>query len=184
MSDAHSIDHHTAEHDLDPHGVGHHEHVILSWQLLTGILLALLCLTALTVFTAQADLEAAQAFRRKVRDAAAGHGRDPDGVKVMPGLSVYVGRTREEAQEKFDALHDMVDVADAVHGLGLLLGGAVVVEQIFTIPGLGQLAVVAVIDRDIPLIQGIVVMSTLAVVVANLVVDLVQMWLNPKLRAA
>lgn len=75
------------------------------------------------VFTAQADLEAAQAFRRQVRDAAAGHGRDPDGVKVMPGLSVYVGRTREEAQEKFDALHDMVDVADAVHGLGLLLGG-------------------------------------------------------------
>ena len=84
------------------------------------------------------------------------------------------------------ALKNAAGPAVTVLGLqvGLLLGGAVVVEQIFTIPGLGQLAVVAVIDRDIPLIQGIVVMSTLAVVVANLVVDLVQMWLNPKLRAA
>ena len=55
MPDAHAAHHHTAEHDIDPHGVGHHEHVILSWQLLTGVLVALLCLTALTVFTAQAE---------------------------------------------------------------------------------------------------------------------------------
>ena len=41
----------------------------------------------------------------------------------MPGISIYVGRTRAEAQEKFDALHTMVDVADAVAGLSLLLGG-------------------------------------------------------------
>ncbi|MFG0306487.1 MAG: cytochrome C oxidase subunit IV family protein [Phycisphaerales bacterium JB040] len=56
MSDAHAhADHHTPEHDLDPHGVGHHEHVILSWQLLAGVLVTLLFLTALTVFTAQAE---------------------------------------------------------------------------------------------------------------------------------
>lgn len=68
--------------------------------------------------------------------------------------------------------------------VALLLGGAVVVEQIFAIPGLGQLSVVAVVNRDIPLIQGIVVLSTITVVVANLVVDMLQMWLNPKLRTA
>lgn len=75
------------------------------------------------VFTAQADLAAAQDFYGRVKRAAAEHGRAPESVKVMPGLSVYVGRTRAEAQAKFDALHDMVDVADAIHGLGLLLGG-------------------------------------------------------------
>lgn len=67
--------------------------------------------------------------------------------------------------------------------VALLLGGAVVVEQIFAIPGLGQLSVVAVVQRDIPLIQGIVVLSTLTVVVANLLVDVIQIWLNPKLRS-
>ena len=51
------IEHHSAEHDLDPHGAQHgHEHVILSWQLLVGILMALFALTALTVFTAQAEV--------------------------------------------------------------------------------------------------------------------------------
>lgn len=75
--------------------------------------------------------------------------------------------------------------ATTVLGLqvALLLGGAVVVEQIFAIPGLGQLSVVAVVDRDIPLIQGIVVLTTITVVAANLVVDVVQIWLNPKLRS-
>ena len=41
----------------------------------------------------------------------------------MPGLSVFIGRTKAEAQAKFDALHGMVDVQDAVEGLGRLLGG-------------------------------------------------------------
>lgn len=75
------------------------------------------------VFTAQADLQAAQTFYRQVKEAAVGHGRAPGDVKVMPGLSVFVGQTREEAQAKFDALHSMVDVADAIRGLSLLLGG-------------------------------------------------------------
>jgi FMN-dependent oxidoreductase (nitrilotriacetate monooxygenase family) len=75
------------------------------------------------VFTAQADLEAAQEFRGQVRAAAARQGRTPNNVKVMPGLAVYVAPTLEEAQAKFDALHDMIDVADAIAGLGRLLGG-------------------------------------------------------------
>lgn len=75
------------------------------------------------VFTAQADLAAAQDFRSRVREAARQRGRSPDTIKVMPGISLYVGRTRAEAQAKFDALHSMVDIPDAVAGLGLLLGG-------------------------------------------------------------
>jgi alkanesulfonate monooxygenase SsuD/methylene tetrahydromethanopterin reductase-like flavin-dependent oxidoreductase (luciferase family) len=75
------------------------------------------------IFTAQADLAAAQEFYGRVKDAARRRGRDPDSVKVMPGLSLFVGRTRDEARAKFDALHGMVDVKDAVEGLGRLLGG-------------------------------------------------------------
>jgi N-acetyl-S-(2-succino)cysteine monooxygenase len=75
------------------------------------------------VFTAQADLEAARDFYTQIKDATRGRGRAPETVKVMPGISIYVAPTREEAQAKFDALHAMVDVADAVAGLGLLLGG-------------------------------------------------------------
>jgi FMN-dependent oxidoreductase (nitrilotriacetate monooxygenase family) len=75
------------------------------------------------IFTAQADLAAAQEFYGRVKDAARQRGRSPDSVKVMPGLSLFVGRTREEARAKFDALHHMVDVKDAVEGLGRLLGG-------------------------------------------------------------
>jgi FMN-dependent oxidoreductase (nitrilotriacetate monooxygenase family) len=75
------------------------------------------------VFTAQADLEAAQEFHGRIKQAAQARGRAPESVKVMPGISIYVASTREEAQEKFDALHSMVDIADAIAGLGLLLGG-------------------------------------------------------------
>ena len=75
------------------------------------------------VFTAQADVEAARAFYGEVKDAARKHGRAPERVRVMPGISVYVAPTREEAQARFDALHSMVDVPDAIAGLSLLLGG-------------------------------------------------------------
>ena len=75
------------------------------------------------IFTAQADLEMAIEFRAAVRHSAERQGRPPDSIKVMPGLSVFIGETREEAWAKFNALHDMVDVKDAVEGLGRLLGG-------------------------------------------------------------
>lgn len=75
------------------------------------------------IFTAQADLGAAQEFYGRVKAAAAARGRPPGSVKVMPGLSVFVGNTREEARAKFDALHEMVDVQEAVEGLSRLLGG-------------------------------------------------------------
>ncbi|MEQ3552681.1 ABC transporter permease [Pseudonocardia nematodicida] len=63
-----------------------------------------------------------------------------------------------------------------------LIGGAVFVEQIFAIPGLGQVAVQATGRGDIPLVLGLVIVVTVIVVVVNLVVDLLQGWLNPKVR--
>ncbi|RAX45246.1 ABC transporter permease [Arthrobacter sp. AQ5-06] len=71
----------------------------------------------------------------------------------------------------------------AVQFVGLL-GGAVIVEQIFAIPGLGQVAVTATSQGDIPLVMGLVVVTAIIVVVVNLLIDLLQGWLNPKVRLA
>jgi peptide/nickel transport system permease protein len=65
-----------------------------------------------------------------------------------------------------------------------LIGGAIFVEQIFAIPGLGQVAVGATGRGDIPLVLGLVIAVTVLVVIVNLVVDLLQGWLNPKVRRA
>ena len=63
-----------------------------------------------------------------------------------------------------------------------LLSGAVIIEQIFAIPGLGQVIVGATAQGDIPLVMGVVLVTAVIVVILNLVVDLLQGWLNPKVR--
>lgn len=65
-----------------------------------------------------------------------------------------------------------------------MLGGTVLVEQVFVLPGLGSLAVQAAADHDLPVIEGVVVVFTLIVVVVNLLVDFSYAWLNPRVRAA
>lgn len=65
----------------------------------------------------------------------------------------------------------------------VLLGGSIIVEQIFGLPGLGQLVISAVNSRDLPMIQGVVVVSVFIAVLANLAVDLMYGYLNPKVRA-
>lgn len=72
--------------------------------------------------------------------------------------------------------------------IGLLfvsaLSYAVIVEQVFALPGLGSALVSATTNRDIPVIQGIALYLTIIVVLVNLLVDLAYGWLNPKVRAA
>jgi peptide/nickel transport system permease protein len=65
----------------------------------------------------------------------------------------------------------------------LLLGGAIVVEQVFGVPGLGQVAISAVTLRDLPVIQGVVLVAVLVAMLSNLLVDLTYGYLNPKVRA-
>jgi peptide/nickel transport system permease protein len=64
----------------------------------------------------------------------------------------------------------------------VLLGGTVIVEQVFGIRGLGTEALEAVSSRDIPVIQGVALVTTVIAILVNLAVDLVQMYLNPKVR--
>jgi peptide/nickel transport system permease protein len=69
----------------------------------------------------------------------------------------------------------------AVQFVGLL-GGAVIVEQIFALPGIGQMTVQATSAGDIPIVMGLVIVTALIVVIVNLVIDLAQAGLNPKVR--
>lgn len=63
-----------------------------------------------------------------------------------------------------------------------MLSGTVIVESVFALPGLGSMAVSAARNGDLPMIQGVVVALCLGVVVANLLLELVYGWLNPKER--
>jgi peptide/nickel transport system permease protein len=66
--------------------------------------------------------------------------------------------------------------------IGALLGGSVVVETVFAWPGLGQLAFDSLFSRDLNLLLGIFFICACLVVVANLVVDLVYTWLDPRIE--
>jgi peptide/nickel transport system permease protein len=71
-----------------------------------------------------------------------------------------------------------------VMGLQLsgLLGGAVITETIFAVPGLGRLTVESILTRDYAMVQGVVLLAALAVVAANLTVDLAYALLDPRIR--
>jgi peptide/nickel transport system permease protein len=64
-----------------------------------------------------------------------------------------------------------------------LLGGAVVIEQVFAIPGLGRLAVSSIQLREVQVVQGVVLMAACIVLLANLIVDVAYVTLDPRIRA-
>jgi peptide/nickel transport system permease protein len=68
--------------------------------------------------------------------------------------------------------------------LGTLLSGAVLTEQVFSIPGFGKLVVDAVFNRDYPVVQGVVLMTAALFIVLNLLADALYVLINPRLRTA
>jgi peptide/nickel transport system permease protein len=66
--------------------------------------------------------------------------------------------------------------------VGYLLGGVVVTEEVFTLPGVGRLILWAVFQRDYPLVQGTILFVSLLFMLSNLVVDLVYAWVDPRIR--
>lgn len=67
-------------------------------------------------------------------------------------------------------------------GVALLIGGVVVTETVYAIPGLGSLTVDAVLNRDFPVIQGLVLLFSVSYVMVNLMVDLSYLFLDPRIR--
>jgi peptide/nickel transport system permease protein len=67
--------------------------------------------------------------------------------------------------------------------LGTLIGGAVITEYVFALPGVGRLVVDAVFARDYPLVQGVVLLIAVGFILSNLVVDVLYGWIDPRIRS-
>lgn len=73
--------------------------------------------TAELVFTAQQTVQEARTFYQSLKGRLAAHGRGPDALKILPGVSPYVGRSEQEAREKYEQLQGLID---PVVGVGLV----------------------------------------------------------------
>lgn len=95
-------------------------------------------------------------------------------AKGLQGKSVVVGH----------ALRNALIPALTVVGtsVGALLGGAVVTETVFTIPGMGRLVVQSISRRDYPVIQGAVMLIAMTYVIVNLIVDILYVYIDPRVR--
>lgn len=93
------------------------------------------------------------------------------------GLSEHQIVTRHALRNTLGPLAALVGI-----DLGVLLGGAIVTEYIFAWPGLGREVLQAILEVDIPLILGVVLVSAVVIALANLVADLVTLTLDPRLR--
>lgn len=101
----------------------------------------------------------------------------------------YIRTARAKGQQEkrvlfSHALRNSLIPAVTIMGvqLGTLLGGTLIIEQVFAMPGLGRLAIQAVLDRDFPLVQGCVLVIATAFVLANLLTDIVYVALDPRIR--
>jgi peptide/nickel transport system permease protein len=103
----------------------------------------------------------------------------------------YIRTARAKGQQEHlivfrHALRNALIPAVTIIGVqvGALLSGALVIEQIFSLPGIGRLTVQAVLDRDFPLVQGCVIVIAIIFVIANLLTDLLYVYLDPRINYA
>jgi len=108
-------------------------------------------------------------------------------IEVLQQEYVMVARAKGLAERLVVGRHALKNAlipVVTVIGLqtGRLFGGAVVVETIFALPGLGRLAADSIFFRDFPMLQGVVLILALAVLLANLLTDLLYAFLDPRIR--
>ena len=89
----------------------------------SGVGMDLAARTADMVFTAQATIPEGQAFCRTMAELAVRHGRAPDHIRIFPGLMPIVGRTEQEARDKYEQLRALVDDTTGLRGVARLAGG-------------------------------------------------------------
>lgn len=109
-------------------------------------------------------------------------------LEALAAPHVLAGRARGLGERRLLLLHAAPLALPPVAALlaldaGVALGGLVVIEQLFAIPGLGSLAVEAAGTGDVPVLEAVLLVGTLAVVLSGLVADLVAVLLDPRLRS-
>jgi len=108
-------------------------------------------------------------------------------LEVMNEDYIRTARAKGQTERKVLTRHALANAAVpivTVIGLGVaaLIGGVVVTESVYTIPGLGRLTVDAVLARDYPTIQAVILLFSLAYVLINLIVDLTYTFFDPRIR--
>jgi peptide/nickel transport system permease protein len=108
-------------------------------------------------------------------------------LEVMNEDYIRTARAKGQSEGRVLVRHALANAAVpivTVIGLGvaLLIGGVVVTESVYTIPGLGRLTVDAVLARDYPTIQAVILLFSLAYVLINLAVDVAYTFLDPRIR--
>lgn len=107
-------------------------------------------------------------------------------IEVLGQDYITTARAKGLAERRVVALHALKNAlipVITILGLqiGSLISGAAIVETVFAIPGVGRAAVDAIFYRDYPVLQGAVLMLTLAVLIANLLTDLAYGYVDPRI---
>ena len=108
-------------------------------------------------------------------------------IETLSALYMQTARSKGLSERRVIFLHalknTLIPVVTVVGlSVGGLLGGAVITESIFGLPGVGRLAIQAILDRDYPMIQGTVLLVAVAFVFVNLVVDVLYSYVDPRIR--
>jgi peptide/nickel transport system permease protein len=108
-------------------------------------------------------------------------------IEVLQEDYIRTARAKGQSETKVLVRHALANAAVpivTVIGLGvaLLIGGVVVTESVYNIPGLGRLVLDAVLKRDYPIIQGLILLFSFVYILVNLIVDLLYTILDPRIR--
>ncbi|MFE8147722.1 nickel ABC transporter permease subunit NikB [Brenneria goodwinii] len=108
-------------------------------------------------------------------------------LENMQQYYVYYARARGLAEKSIILRHVLKNsLHSSITALGMsipqLLAGAVIIENIFAWPGVGRLCISAIFSRDYPVIQAYILMMGVLFVICNLLVDIIQRWMDPALR--
>ncbi len=105
-------------------------------------------------------------------------------VKHQDFIDAIRARGVRESAVVGHMLHNALPTTVVIVGLriGALLSGTIIIETVFSYPGMGFLLIQAINSRDFPVVQGVVVLLTVMVIVSNLAADIVHGWLDPRIK--
>lgn len=108
-------------------------------------------------------------------------------LEVLHQDYIRTARAKGQSQAKILFLHALKNASISIMtvvglGIALMIGGAVVTESVFAIPGIGRLTIDAILQRDYPLIQGVVLFFSFIYVLVNLLVDISYTVIDPRIR--
>ena len=108
-------------------------------------------------------------------------------IEVLEEDYIRTARAKGQSERKVLMAHALRNAAVPIVtiigiGVALLIGGVVVTESVFNIPGLGRLVVDAILKRDYPIIQGLILMFSFVYIVINLGIDILYTFLDPRIR--